>query len=97
MPTNAAARCKLDSVMSRFGSRMRSTCERLVFSKTALRAFGIVFLLPGFGQLRFACVPHPSRSLRSVGLGPATLDDFRFRPAPRVRSQVLSYRLHSVE
>ena len=37
-PTNAAARCKLDSVMSRFGSRMWSTGDRLVFSKTAMRA-----------------------------------------------------------
>jgi len=40
-PTKAAARCKLDSVMSRFGSRMRSTCDRLVFSKTAMRALEI--------------------------------------------------------
>src|SRR5258708_27560398 len=43
-PTNAAARCKLDSVMSRFGSRMRSTWERLVFSNTAMRALEIFFL-----------------------------------------------------
>jgi len=27
-PTKAAARCKLDSVMSHLGSRMRSTCDR---------------------------------------------------------------------
>jgi Arc/MetJ family transcription regulator len=28
-PTKAAARCKLDSVISRFGPRMRSSCDRL--------------------------------------------------------------------
>ena len=42
-PTKAAARCKLDSVISRFGSRMRSTWERLVFSKSARRALEIFF------------------------------------------------------
>ena len=40
-PTKAAARCKLDKVMSRFGSSMRSTCDRLVFSNTAICAFEI--------------------------------------------------------
>ena len=35
-PTIAAARCKLDSVMSFFGSRSRSTCVRLVLSNVAI-------------------------------------------------------------
>ena len=41
LPTNPAARCKLDSVMSHFGSSIRSTCDRLVFSKTAIRVLEI--------------------------------------------------------
>src|ERR1022692_1266679 len=49
-PTKAAARCKLDSVMSHFGSRMRSTCERLVFSKTAMRAVEIFFFVMAFAS-----------------------------------------------
>ena len=35
----------LDSVTSRFGSRIRSTCDRLVFSNAAMRALEIFFLL----------------------------------------------------
>src|SRR6184192_409508 len=42
-PTSAAARCRLDSVMSCFGSRMRSTWERLVLSNAAMRALEIFF------------------------------------------------------
>ena len=49
-PTKAAARCKLDSVISRFGSRMRSTWERLVFSKTAMRALEIFFFFIAFAS-----------------------------------------------
>ncbi len=35
-PTIAAARCRLPRVISFFGSRSRSTCERLVFSNAAI-------------------------------------------------------------
>ena len=43
LPTNPAARCNPDSVMSHFGASIRSTCDRLVFSKTAIRALEIFF------------------------------------------------------
>ena len=42
-PTMAAARCRLDSVMSFFASSSRSTCVRLVFSSVAMRFFDIFF------------------------------------------------------
>jgi hypothetical protein len=41
LPTKPAARSILDSVTSRFGSRIRSTCDRLVFSNAAMRALEI--------------------------------------------------------
>ena len=42
-PTIAAARCRLDSVMSSFALRSRSTCVRLVFSSVAILFFEIFF------------------------------------------------------
>jgi predicted permease len=44
-PSIAAARCRLDSVMSFFGSSRRSTCVRLVFNSAAMRAFDIFCFL----------------------------------------------------
>ncbi len=43
-PTIAAARCRLPSVMSFFGSSSRFTWVRLVFSSTAILFFEIFFL-----------------------------------------------------
>ena len=42
-PTMAAARWRLDSVMSSLASSSRSTCVRLVFSSVAMRFFDIFF------------------------------------------------------
>ena len=50
-PTIAAARCRLPSVMSFFGSSSRSTWVRLVFSSVAILLLGDVLLLHGLGEL----------------------------------------------
>lgn len=81
-PTNAAARCQLPRVMSRFGSSIRSTCERLVFNKTATFALEIFFFFmacPSFqattSLTACACVSSrmPSSFRKSSMLDPICL------------------------
>jgi hypothetical protein len=49
-PTMAAARCRLERVMSFLASSSRSTCVRLVFSSPAIFFFDIFFFFMAFAS-----------------------------------------------